>query len=242
MFAKWLIQLPRSIRNNRSNLSNDLKFEGEGDNQMQKVEYIRKLFVKENDVLRSIEDGLAQRGFPQISVPSEVGKTLSLLVKITGAKHILEIGALGGYSTIWLAEALPEDGTLTSLELKQEHADFAMENVRKAGLAEKVTFLVGDASKTLTTLKDTGRKFDFFFIDADKPNYVHYLEKSIQLAHSGSVITLDNLFHGGRVLDESDQNPAPNALRQVNQMLASDPRLESMILPIGDGVGLARVK
>lgn len=210
---------------------------------MQEVkEYIRRLFVEENEVLRSIEDGLAQRGFPQISVPSEVGKTLSLLAKIAGAKHILEIGALGGYSTIWLAGALPEDGTLTSLELKQEHADFAMENVRKAGFAEKVTFLVGDASKTLTTLIDAGRKYDFFFIDADKPNYVNYLEMSLRLAHSGSVITLDNLFHGGRVFDESDQNPAPNTLRQVNQMLANDPRLESIILPIGDGVGVAWVK
>ncbi|SFJ07693.1 O-methyltransferase [Thermoflavimicrobium dichotomicum] len=209
---------------------------------MKEVEYIRSLFVKEDEVQRSIEQGLAERGMPQISVPPEVGQTLYLLAKIVGAKKILEIGALGGYSSIWLAKALPADGKLISLELKQEHADFALENVQKAGLGDKAEFRVGDAKELLESLKVEGEKFDFFFIDADKPNYVYYLEKAIELAQPGAIITLDNLLFGGRVLDPSDDNPAPNALRKVNQMLANDPRLESILLTIGDGVGLARVK
>jgi predicted O-methyltransferase YrrM len=205
-------------------------------------DYIRSLFVKEDEVQKSIEQGLTERNMPQISVPPEVGQTLYLLAKISGAKKILEIGALGGYSSIWLAKALPLDGKLISLELKQEHADFAIENIQKAGLDQKVSLLVGDASEILDRLEKNGEKFDFFFIDADKLNFVHYVEKAIQLSEPGAIITLDNLLLGGRILDEADQNPAPTAVRQVNQMIAQDPRLESMLLTIGDGLGIARVK
>ncbi|RAL25906.1 O-methyltransferase [Thermoflavimicrobium daqui] len=205
-------------------------------------DYIRSLFVKEDEVQKSIEQGLTERNMPQISVPPEVGQTLYLLAKISGAKKILEIGALGGYSSIWLAKALPLDGKLISLELKQEHADFAIENIQKAGLDQKVSLLVGDASEILDRLEKNGEKFDFFFIDADKLNFVHYVEKAIQLSKPGAIITLDNLLLGGRILDEADQNPAPTAVRQVNQMIAQDPRLESMLLTIGDGLGIARVK
>lgn len=209
---------------------------------MREKEYVRTLFVREDEVLKSISPGLAERGMPQISVPPEVGQTLYLLAKISGAKRVLEIGALGGYSTIWLARALPETGKVISLEISQKHADFANENVAKAGLADRVTYLVGDATESLNQLIQAGDKFDFFFIDADKPNYLNYLEKVMQLAEPGAIITADNLFQSGRIFDDGDQNPSPKTIRQFNQQIATDQRLESILLTIGDGLGVCRVK
>ncbi|MRG27862.1 O-methyltransferase [Laceyella tengchongensis] len=154
---------------------------------MRDLTYIRELFAKEDEVLKSIPNGLAERGMPQISIPPEVGRTLYLLAKISGTTRILELGTLGGYSTIY--------------------------------------------------------RFDFFFIDADKPNFDHYLEKAISLAAPNAVIAMDNLLYfGDSVLDETNDNPILAKLRQVNQTLAQDPRIESMLLPIGDGLGIAKVK
>ncbi|WP_241154297.1 O-methyltransferase [Staphylospora marina] len=209
---------------------------------MREKEYIRSLYAREDEVLSSIAPGLDERNMPRISVPPEVGKLLNLLVRISGARRILEIGALGGYSTIWMARALPEDGELISLELKEEHAAFALENVKKAGLDKKVRFLTGDASKRLEQLVASGEKFDFFLIDADKQGYNHYLEQAIRLANPGAVITADNLFQGGRIFDESDQSPSRVAIREFNRRIAEDPRLESLLVPIGDGVGVICVK
>lgn len=203
--------------------------------------YIRSLFAQEDNVLQSISTGLDERGFPQISVPPEVGKTIYLLAKIAGATNILEIGALGGYSSIWLARSLPSNGRLVSLELEETHAQFAEENLKKAGLEDQVTFLVGDANVRLDQLIEKGERFDFFFIDADKPNYLTYLEKAVQLSNPGAVIVADNLFQEGRIFDEDDDSPSPSAIRKFNLSISSNPRLESMILPIGDGLGVCRV-
>lgn len=204
--------------------------------------YIRSLFAQEDEMLQSISKGLDERGLPQISVPAEIGKTLYLLVKMVGAKNILEVGSLGGYSSIWLARGLPEEGKLISLELDEVHARFAEENIQKAGLGNKVRFIVGDANESIDELINNDEKYDFFFIDADKPNYLTYLEKAIQLSRPGSVIVADNLFQEGRVFDLNDESPSPVAIREFNQMIASDPRLDSIILPIGDGLGVCRVK
>jgi predicted O-methyltransferase YrrM len=209
---------------------------------MRETEYVRSLFIDEDEVLKSIAPGLEEREMPQISVPPEVGKTLYLLAKMSGAKRVLEIGALGGYSTIWLARALPETGKVISLEISQKHADFAAENVAKAGLEDRVTFLVGDAMKSLEELARKGERFDFVFIDADKPNYINYLEKAIQLSQPGGVIAADNLFQHGRIFDENDQAPSPRTIRNFNSQIAGDPRLESILLTIGDGLGVSPIK
>lgn len=209
---------------------------------MREQAYVRSLFSQEDEVLQSIAPGLAERGFPQISVPAEVGKTLYLLAKLSGARRILEIGALGGYSTIWLARALPETGELVSLELKEEHAEFARENVAKAGLSDRVSFIVGNAKESLDQLVQADASFDFFFIDADKPNYLYYLKRAIQLASPHAVITADNLFQHGRIFDQSDKGTSPATIRQFNQRIAEHPQLESIILTIGDGLGICRVK
>lgn len=208
----------------------------------EKQKYIRSLFVREDSALASINKKLERRGLPQISVPKEVGKLLYLLVKVSGAKSILEVGTLGGYSTIWLARALPNMGTLTTIDCKQEHIDLAVENFKLANVEEKISFLRGDAVEVMDQQMEKGKKYDFFFIDADKGNYPVYLEKAIALANPGAIITMDNLFFHNRVLNEKDQANSPQKLRQTNQQLAEDPRLESILLPIGDGVGIARVK
>lgn len=205
--------------------------------------YIQELYVQEDEVLRSITPGLTERGLPLISVPPEVGKAIYLLAKISGAKRALEIGLLGGYSTIWLTRGLVEGGQVVSLELKEEHAKFARQNLSQAGLLEQVTIYVGDALKSLDALIEKEEKFDFFVIDADKVNYPVYIDKVIQLANPGAVLSCDNLFFNGRIFDKKDaMNPAPAAVRKVNEILSSHPRLESILFPIGDGLGVARVK
>jgi caffeoyl-CoA O-methyltransferase len=204
--------------------------------------YIRKLFVHEDKILSAIGPRLSALGLPLISVTPEVGQLLTLLVKMTNAKKILEVGTLAGYSTICLIRGLGEDGQCTTIELKEEHAQLAREHFLLAGLNNQVNILVGDASQQLANLNQIGEKFDFIFLDADKVNYPIYLEQVIQLAKSGTVIALDNLLLGDRILDPNDQHPAPVAIRKVNQMLADDPRLESILLPIGDGLGVVRVK
>lgn len=208
----------------------------------EKQKYIQSLFVREDSALASINKKLERQGFPLVSVPKEVGKLLYLLVKISGAQKILEVGTLGGYSTIWLARALPEMGNLTTIDCKQEHIDFAAKNIKEANVEEKVSFLRGDAVELMEQQINEGQRFDFFFIDADKGNYPVYLEKSIELANPGAIITMDNLFFHDRVLDEKDQANSPQRLRQTNQRLAEHPQLESILLPVGDGVGIARVK
>lgn len=209
---------------------------------MELREYIQNLFVLEDEVLQSIDDGLAEREMPKISVPPEVGKTIYLLAKISGARRILEIGALGGYSTIWLARAVAKEGEVVSLELSPKHAAFAEENVKRANLAHCVSFRIGDAQESLQTLGKEGEIFDFFFIDADKLNYPTYLESAIRLSRPGAVIIADNTLQKGRVINPEDDRPATQAIRKFNQMMATDPRLESILLPIGDGITIARVK
>ncbi|MGA8941884.1 MAG: O-methyltransferase [Thermoactinomyces sp.] len=210
---------------------------------MQEKEYIRKWFTsEENEILKGISAGLQKRGMPQISVPPETGKMLYMLVRLSGAETILEIGALGGYSTIWMAKALPGHGKICSLELNQDHFKFAEENVRQAGFERQVRFIPGDAMESLEKMETENMRFDFFFIDADKPNYLHYLERCIALANPGAIITADNLFQGGQIFADGEQSVSARVISRFNQMIATDARLESFIVPVGDGLGVCRVK
>lgn len=204
--------------------------------------YLQALFVDELPGQQNVPDRLEKHGLPQISVPKEVGKLLYLLVKMSGSKRILEIGALGGYSTTWLARALPEEGSLLSLELKEEHIRLAEQTVEDCNLSSKVKFRSGDAAENLVHLRGCGEKFDFVFIDADKPNYLKYLQMTLELANPGALLVTDNLLLNGRIFNEEDQNPSAVSVRMVNKWLAEEPRVESLLIPIGDGVGIARVK
>jgi caffeoyl-CoA O-methyltransferase len=205
-------------------------------------EYIDSLFIKEDAILEHVTESIYANGMQNISVSPEIGKLLTLLVKISGAKQILEIGALGGYSGICLIRGLRKEGHLTSLELRQEYAHLAHENLIKAGFGNRVTYHTGEALKSLDQLEKEQKKFDFIFIDADKENYPNYLERALRLASPGALIVGDNVLQRGRVFDASHVDPRTDCIRTFNQQIANDINLESILLPIGDGLMVARVK
>lgn len=177
-------------------------------------------------LLDSILQANKEADLPAIDVAPNQGKLLYLLAKLAGAKQILEIGTLGGYSSIWLGRALPDGGRLVTLELDQKHAEVAAENIKKAGLDSKVEILVGPALDTLPTLQEKGfDSFDLIFIDADKPNYPHYLKWALHYSRSGTVIIADNVVRRGRVLDSED--PSVQGIRQMIDLLSEESRIDS---------------
>jgi len=192
--------------------------------------------------LERVAASIREHDMPEISIAPAFGKLLTLLVQMSGAKQILEIGALGGYSGICLARGLPEDGALVSLELKQPFADVAKQNLQMAGYGDKVTYMVGEALDSLSALEESGRKFDFFFIDADKGNYPEYLERAIRLANPGAIITGDNTLLRGRAYDAEKNGPSVIAMREFNERMLQDERLTGTMLPAYDGLAIARVK
>lgn len=209
--------------------------------------YLDKLFAPEDSILKSVKRQMDESNLPPISIPPYLGKLLALLTRLIDAESILEIGTLGGYSTIWLARALPEHGKLISLELDPKNAEIARQNIRKAGLEPKVEIYIGDALETISGLTKT---FDLIFLDGDKPNYPNYLEPMIHLCRPGGLILADNLIRRGKAVTPSPTDTQANAIARFNQLIADHPKLESVIIPtlvgyIGgdlDGLSLSRVK
>ena len=163
--------------------------------------YMDEVFYQYDVTLEDVLSSIAENGMPAISVSRSSGKLLTMLASMTGAKAILEIGALGGYSGICLARGMEKKGTLTSLELEEKYAQLAANNLAKAGFGERVTYMTGPALESLEKLVAEGQRFDFFFIDADKDNYENYLAYCIQLASPGAFIVTDNVLAGGSVAD-----------------------------------------
>lgn len=203
--------------------------------------YIESLYERDSDLERVLV-WIEQQGMPQISVPPGYGRLLTLLVRMSGAKKVLEIGALGGYSGICLARGLHEEGKLLSLEINAEFADTARAHLEAAGLGHKVEYRIGDAKETLRELEQEGETFDFFFIDADKAAYPFYLEMALKLAEPGAVIVADNTLMRGKTVDPNQTSKRVLAMREFNRTVARHPRLESTLLPAYDGLAIARVK
>ncbi len=177
-------------------------------------------------------------GLPAIDVTPLQGKFLDLLVRISGARRILEIGTLGGYSTIWLARALPEDGRLVTLELVPLHAEVARANIARAGLLNRVELCVGRAGESLERLvAEHTPPFDLIFIDADKAGNPEYLQWSLKLSRPGTVIILDNVVRDGRVIDADDPDPDIQGIRRFTELVAADPRLRATVLQTVAGKG-----
>ena len=206
-------------------------------------DYIAGLFVGSDEALdKALERG-DKAGLPQINVSPSQGKMLHLIAKIHGARTILEIGTLAGYSTIWLARALPAGGRLVTLEADPEHARVATENIAAAGLADRVEVKVGKALDTLPTLDGP---FDLFFIDADKVNNPNYVRWAIDHSRPGSVIIVDNVVRSGLVVDATSTDPSVVGTREMGALLAKDPRVSAtMVQTVGskgyDGFALVRV-
>ena len=204
-------------------------------------QYVESLFAADEHLER-VKESIRANGMPEISIAPGYGRLLTLLVRISGAQRVLEIGALGGYSGICLARGLGENGKLISLELNESFAELAQANLRAAGLGDKVEYRVGEALSHLERLHDEGARFDFVFIDADKGNYVHYLEWSLGLANPGALIVADNALMHGKTMNPEVTSPSVQVIREFNRRIATDDRLESVILPAYDGLCIARVK
>lgn len=224
-------------------------------------DYLESLAPDGDTAYQRIQNSLRNHEMPLISVPPEVGRLLTLLVRVSGAQRILEVGALGGFSGYCLLRGtIPDNGTavrmhtvtsgtevtgqvtghLTSLELNPDFAAVAQTNLRHLGYGEQVTYEIGPATESMKRLMAEGQRFDFVFIDADKGNYPAYLDLAAQLTHPGGLVVADNVLRGGRVWDLGDTAPSTAALRAFNEQLMRDPRLEAIIVPSGDGVAIAR--
>ncbi|KFL52584.1 methyltransferase [Burkholderia pyrrocinia] len=188
--------------------------------------YFSATLVPSDDALDAALAASNAAGLPAINVAPNQGKLLQLLATIRGARRILEVGTLGGYSTIWLARALPPGGTLVTLELNPEHAKVATRNIARAGFAEVVSVIVGNAKDSLARLVDAGdAPFDFIFIDADKDNNPVYLDAALKLSRPGTVIVVDNVVRGGRVADPDNREPDVVGVREGFARLAAEPKL-----------------
>ncbi|KMY32477.1 methyltransferase [Lysinibacillus xylanilyticus] len=205
--------------------------------------YIDSVFYKQDAILEEVITSIEENGMPAISVSASSGKLLSMLVSMTGAKNILEVGALGGYSGICLARGFGSDGKLTSLELEEKYAQLAYSNLAKAGFGEQVTYITGPALQSLEKLVQSNERFDFFFIDADKDNYENYLNYCVKLANPDAIIVTDNVLAAGSVADPNAKSKRYTELmKKFNVAVANHPQLESIIIPIGDGMTLSKVK
>lgn len=194
-------------------------------------DYIADRLLPPDAVLEGTLAANAAAGLPAIDVSPAQGKLLNLLVTMRGARRILEIGTLGGYSTIWLARALPKDGKLVTLEYEPRHAAVAQSNIGRAGLAAMVDIRVGKAIDTLPVLFAEGQgPFDFVFIDADKPSNPQYLDWTLRLSRPGTVIVLDNVIRDGAVIDGSSADRNVQGVRAALDMLAGDSRLSATAL------------
>ena len=207
--------------------------------------YIEERFAPQDEALDAAVRDSREAGLPEIQVSPNEGKLLQLFAELVGARRVLEVGTLGGYSAIHFGRVLPEDGTLISLELDEHHAEVARKNIERTGLSDRVEVRVGDARDLLARIAENGEgPFDLVFIDADKTGYLEYLEWSLRLTRPGSLILADNTIRGGSVLDPQDDSA--RATREYNDRVAEDPGLSAIVLPIVrervDGLTIARVR
>ena len=209
--------------------------------------YLDDLLVGRDTVLEAALQASVDAGLPAIAVSPTQGKLLNLLARVRGARTILEIGTLGGYSTIWLARALPADGHLITLERDPKHAEVARANIGRAGLTARVEVRLGRALDTLQQLgAENAGPFDLIFIDADKPSLPEYFQWALRLSRPGTLIAIDNVVREGAVIDSTSRDASVQGVRRLNELMASEPRVSATaIQTVGakgyDGFALALV-
>jgi 6-phosphogluconolactonase len=205
------------------------------------------VLVPEDVALVDTQHAAVEAGLPEIAVAPNQGKLLHLLAQTLGARRILEIGTLGGYSTLWLARALPADGTLLTLEIDPVHAAVAADSLERAGVGHLVDVLVGPAVETLDRLAADGTEpFDLVFVDADKQNLARYTEQSLALSHPGTLIVVDNVVRSGAVIEPEHPDAAVQGVRRLVELLEGNQRLDATVIQtVGskghDGFALLRV-
>ncbi|MEU6367155.1 O-methyltransferase [Streptomyces sp. NPDC046931] len=209
--------------------------------------YFTSLLAPADEALSATLRDSEASGLPPINVAPNQGKLLQLFARIQGARRILEIGTLGGYSTIWLGRALPADGRLITLEYDAKHAEVARRNLARAGLGKITEVRVGPALESLPKLAEERQDpFDLVFIDADKANNAHYVEWAVKLTRPGSLIVVDNVVRGGRVTEADSDDPSVRGTRAALELIATHPKLDgTAVQTVGskghDGFALARV-
>jgi predicted O-methyltransferase YrrM len=194
-------------------------------------QYIGSLLGEEDEALKNAIKAIDKAGIPQISVTANQGKFLQVLAKLANAKKILEVGTLGGYSTIWMARALPAGGKLITLEIDKLHAEVALQNFKNAGVENRVELRLGPALETMPALvRENAGPFDMIFIDADKPPYPEYFELALKLSRPGTLIIADNVIREGKVLDESHPDDKVQGVQRLNKMLSGNEKVTATII------------
>lgn len=207
-------------------------------------EYLLSVSVKEAEVLRELREEASSHPLGKMQISPDEAQFLSFLIKLIGAKKILEIGVFMGYSSTAMALALPEDGQIIACDNSREFTDIAQRYWQKAKVDDKITLHLKPALETLQELINQGEKetFDFVFIDADKSNYDNYYEKSLELVRKGGLIAIDNILWDGKVADENITDNRTEKIRELNAKLAKDDRIELSLITIADGVTLVMKK
>jgi predicted O-methyltransferase YrrM len=206
--------------------------------------YLEQFGVREPEVLRHLREETAQMPESQMQIAVEEGALLALLVQLTGARRIVEVGTFTGYSSTAMALALPPGGSIVCCDVSKEYTDVALRAWAEAGVADRVELRLAPAVETLDALLEAGGAgtFDLAFIDADKPNYGAYYERALRLVRAGGLIAIDNVLWSGRVADPVNQEESTLAIRALNAAIAADERVDVAMVPIADGVTLARVR
>jgi predicted O-methyltransferase YrrM len=204
------------------------------------VAYVQRFGVREHPVLAALREETSSLPEHNMQIGPDQGAFMALLVMATGTKRILEIGTFTGYSSTVMALALPDDGRIVCCDVSREWTDVARRAWADAGVADKVDLRLGRATETLATLDDDS--FDLAFIDADKPSYDAYYEACLRVVRTGGLILIDNVLWSGEVADPSADGDNVNAIRALNEKIAADERVDPVILSIGDGLTLARVR
>lgn len=203
------------------------------------VAYVQRYGVREHPVLAGLREATARLPESEMQIGPDQGAFMAMLVRVTGAARILEIGTFTGYSSTAMALALPPGGRILCCDVNREWTDIARQAWADAGVAEKVELRLAPAVQTLATLDDDS--FDLCFIDADKPSYDAYYEGCLRAVRPGGLILIDNVLQGGRVADPTVDSESVRAIRALNEKVAADERVEHVILPIADGLTMARV-
>lgn len=203
-------------------------------------DYIQDVTVNESDVLKALRAETSKLSMSMMQISPEQGQFMSLLVKLTQAKRIIEVGVFTGYSSICMATALPDDGQIIACDTSEDWTNIAKKYWKQAGIESKIDLKLAPASETLTQLIENGQdgQFDIAFIDADKENYLSYYEQCLQLIRTGGLILMDNTLWSGAVADPSVNDECTYAIRELNTFIAQDKRVMSSLLTISDGLTL----
>ncbi len=206
--------------------------------------YLVSVSVRESDALKQLREATGKMEMAMMQISPDQGQFMAMLVQLVNAKTVIEVGTFTGYSTLWMAEALPGDGRVIACDISTEWTDIGKPFWKQAGVAEKITLRIGPALDTLDELISSGLEghVDLVFIDADKVNYGHYYERAVRLVRRNGLIVVDNVFWGGSVIDEENNGESTAAIRAINRQISKDDRVDIAMVAVGDGLFLARKK